>query len=117
MLAGALKSGVNHVMGIEFRATELRKHRDAARQQAIRAAKEKAVALAAELDAKVGKPQNIHEQTSGGWWGWSGTHWSQINPMLQNTVQIAPAGEPTDGNLAIGLISITATVNVTFALE
>src|SRR5262245_22053645 len=69
VLAGALRNGVNHVLGIDFRTTELRKHRDAARQQAIRAAKEKAVALAGELDAKVGKPTNIQEQTQSGWWG------------------------------------------------
>src|SRR5262245_6570593 len=117
VLAGVIKSGANHVMGIEFRTTELRKHRDAARQQAIRAAKEKAVALAQELDAKVGKPQTIHEQTSGGWWGWSGVHWSQVNPMFQNTIQTTSSGEPTEANLSVGLIGIRANVNVTFALE
>jgi uncharacterized protein YggE len=117
VLAGALKNGVNHVMGIEFRTTELRKHRDAARQQAIRAAKEKAVALAQELDAKVGKAQNINEHTSGGWWGWSGTNWSHSNAMIQNSMQSAPGGEPSEGNLAVGQISVNATVNVTFELE
>src|SRR5688572_23556891 len=71
VLAGVLRSGVNYVLGIEFRTNELRKHRDVARQQAIRAAKEKASALAGELDVKVGKAQNIQEQTGGGWWGWA----------------------------------------------
>lgn len=117
VLAGTLKSGANHVIGIEFRTTELRKHRDAARQQAIRAAKEKAVALAQELDAKVGKPQNINEQTSGGWWSWPGASLNMSNAMFQNTTQSPVTSESPDGNLAIGLISITATVHVTFALE
>lgn len=117
VLAGVIKNGANHVMGIEFRTTELRKHRDAARQQAIRAAKEKASALAQELDAKVGKPESIQEQTHGGWWGWSATNPSISNAMFQNTTQTAPSGESPDGNLAVGLISITATVNVTFALD
>jgi uncharacterized protein len=116
VLAGVLKNGANHVMGIDFRTTALRKHRDAARQQAIRAAKEKAVALAQELDAKIGKPQSIHEQTGGGWWGWSPS--SNFNAMAQNSMQVAPSGgEAPEGNLAVGLISVTATVNVTFALE
>jgi len=117
VLAGTLRSGVNYVMGIEFRTTELRKHRDAARQQAIRAAKEKAVALASELDAKVGKPVTIHEQTGGGWWGWSGSPWSHGNAMIQNTIQSQPGGDPGEGNLSVGQISVTATVNVTFQLE
>jgi len=117
VLAGVLKSGANHVLGIEFRTTELRKHRDAARQQAVRAAKEKAVALAMELDAKVGKAQTIQEQTAGGWWGWSAHNWTNTNPMLQNVSQTPSGGEAGDGNLAVGLISVTATVNVTFELE
>src|SRR5262245_30340343 len=87
VLAGALRSGVNYVLGIDFRTTELRKHRDAARQQAIRAAKEKAVALAAELDAKVGKPLTIQEQTHSGWWGTPYSSYSNFNAFAQNTVQ------------------------------
>jgi uncharacterized protein YggE len=119
VLAGALKQGVNYVLGIEFRTTALRKHRDAARQQAIRAAKEKAQALAGELDAKVGKATSIHEQTAGGSWGWSGANANYYaNAMAQNSVQVAPGGgESDEGNLAVGMISVTATVNVTFALE
>jgi uncharacterized protein len=118
VLAGVLRSGVNYVLGIDFRTTELRKHRDAARQQAIRAAKEKALALAKELDVKVGKAQTINEQTHGGWWGWSGRSSDPFaNAMVQNVSQSGPAGEAGEGNLAVGMISVTATVNVTFALE
>jgi uncharacterized protein YggE len=108
------------VLGVEFRTTELRKHRDAARQQAIRAAKEKAVALAKELDVSVGKAQSIQEQTSGGVWGWSGFshHWNYANAMSQNVMQSAPAAvDGGESNLAVGMINVTATVNVTFALD
>jgi uncharacterized protein YggE len=105
------------VLGIEFRTTELRKHRDAAREQATRAAKEKAVALAKELGVKVGKPQTIAEQTAGGFWNWSGSAWQNANAMMQNSIQQAAGGESADGNLAVGQISITATVSVTFRLE
>jgi uncharacterized protein YggE len=116
-LAGVLRNGANYVLGIDFRTTELRKHRDAARQQAIKAAKEKAVALAAELDAKVGKAQNIQEQTHSGWWG-AASSYSNFNAMAQNTIQVAPGGGgESEGNLSVGMISVTATVNVTFALE
>jgi uncharacterized protein YggE len=117
VLTGALKSGVNHVDGIEFRTTELRKHRDAARQQAIRAAKEKALALAKELDVEVGKAQSIREQTGGGYSSWGGGR--NYNAYAsQNTVQAAgPAGDGGEGNLAVGMISVLATVDVTFLLE
>lgn len=118
VLAGALKQGVNYVHGIEFRTTELRKHRDAAREQAVRAAKEKGMALAKELGAKVGRPQSIAEQTAGGFWGWTGSAWQNGNAMMQNSIQNAGGGgEVADGNLAVGQISVTATVSVTFLLE
>ena len=57
LLADALEAGVNYVHGIQFRTTELRKHRDEARALAIRAAKEKAEALAGELGQEVGDPK------------------------------------------------------------
>ena len=118
VLAGALRNGANYVLGIDFRTTELRKHRDAARQQAIRAAKEKAVALAGELETKVGKATNIQEQTQSGWWG-SASRYANYNAFAQNSVQVAPGGGAGEesSNLSVGMISVTATVNVTFALE
>ena len=113
VLAGVLKNGATHIMGIEFRTTELRQHRDAARQQAIRAAKEKAVALAQELEVKVGKPEAIQEQTVGGWWSWTCANANFSNAMFQES----RPGETPDGTLSVGLISISATVTVTFSLE
>lgn len=116
VLAGVLRSGVNYVDGVEFRTTELRKHRDSARQQAIRAAKEKATALSGELDLKLGKATSINERTGGGWLGWSGGQ--NYNAMMQNSIQAAGRAEdPGEGNLAVGMISVTAAVDVTFSLE
>jgi uncharacterized protein YggE len=115
ILAGVLRSGVNYVDGVEFRTTELRKHRDSARQQAIRAAKEKATALSSELDLKLGKATSINERTGGGTWGWGGGNY---NAMSQNTIQVAePPVGGDDGNLAVGMISVTAAVDVTFLLD
>jgi len=54
LLSRALLGGVNHVHGIQFRTTELRKHRDHAREMAIQAAKEKAALLAGKLGRQVG---------------------------------------------------------------
>jgi len=119
VLTGALKNGVNYVHGIDFRTTELRKHRDTARQMAIRAAREKADALASELGVKVGKVQSISENTWGGWWSWTGGSWRsrRYGGMYQNVVQNAGGGPSEDGSLSVGQISVSATVNVSFTLE
>ena len=116
VLTGVVRAGVNYVQGIEFRTTELRKHRDLARQKAIQAAKEKAQALAMELDVKVGKAQTISERTSVG-----SSRLGRSSPygsMSQNIMQVEGRGaEPTEGNLAVGMISVSATIDVVFTLE
>ena len=65
LLSDVLQAGATHVHDIEFHTTELRRHRDAAREMAIKAAREKAEALARQLGQQVGVPHNITE--SGGW--------------------------------------------------
>jgi uncharacterized protein YggE len=118
LFADALEAGVNYVHGIQFRTTELREHRDEARALAIRAAKEKAEALAGELGQAVGDPKMIQEVQSGWWSGynsWWGSRWG--NGMSQNVIQEMGAGALTgDGSLAPGQINITARVSVTFQL-
>src|SRR4030095_3981219 len=75
LLTGLLTNGVNNVHGIEFRTSQLRKHRDTARAMAVRAAKEKADALASELGVKCGKVYSIDANDAGGWWSPSGSYW------------------------------------------
>ena len=119
LLTDVLDAGANYVHGIQFRTTELRKHKDEARALAIKAAREKAVALAQELDQKVGKPYAIREDQEGwgsgynSWWGSAGGL-----GMTQNVVQNAGnAGMEMDGALAPGQIGVTARVTVSFELE
>jgi len=119
ILTGLLTNGVNNVHGIDFRTSELRKHRDAARAMAVRAAKEKADALASELGVKRGKVYSINANEWGGWWS-SGSYWgSRESGMFQNAVQnigSAPA-ESDESALSIGQISVSASVNVSFLIE
>jgi uncharacterized protein YggE len=117
LVATALKNGANRIHGFEFKTTELRKHRDEARKRAIRAAKEKAEALAAELGAKAGKPRSIGEGYSGGgsyrsWWGWGGNY--QANAQV--AVQGDGGGEGGE-TMPLGQIAVRAQVSVTFDLE
>jgi len=120
ILTGLLTNGVNTVHGIEFRTSQLRKHRDAARAMAIRAAKEKAEAMAAELGVKCGKVYSITANDWGGWWSSSGSYWGGWSGggMVQNVVQNAGgASEAMDDTLSVGQISVSATVNVSFLIE
>lgn len=64
LLSAVLESGVNYVHGIDFRTTELRKHRDQARDLALQAASEKAQAMATKLDQTIGEPLAVVELTS-----------------------------------------------------
>ena len=110
VLTGLLENGVNQLSGIEFSTSSLRKHRDEARAMAIRAAREKADALAAELGVKRGKAYNITSIEGGGW--------SSARGMMQNVNAGASGGSAgTGGTLAVGQISVTATVNVSFLIE
>ena len=119
VLAGLLDNGVQYIHGIEFRTSQLRKHRDAARALAVQAAKDKADALTAGLGARRGAVQQVSESYSGGWWR-SGSAWGGggRGQMMQNTVQNLGGGEGGDGaTLSVGQISVSASVDVTFAIE
>lgn len=117
VLSAALESGANYVQNISFRSSELRKHRDKARAMAIRAAKEKAVALASELGMKVGKPITISEQGS----GYFGSYRSGGNSIYNNAQNVeaaqGPEAEVVQGTFSPGQISIDASVSVVFDLE
>jgi uncharacterized protein YggE len=120
LLSRTLESGANYVHGIDFRTTELRKHRDRARSMAIRAAREKAEALAEQLEQQIGRPYDIREMHSG-WWPGYGAHWWGSRwggAMSQNVMQSYGGAAPSEGTtLAPGQITITAAVTVSFELR
>jgi uncharacterized protein YggE len=108
VLSEALVAGVTTVSNIVFSHSEDRKHRDKAREMAVRAAREKAEAIAAAMGQRVGRPVTISE-TPPTW----------INPMAQANVfnDGASAGAPDAGEtLAPGMVEIDARINVTFTL-
>ncbi len=107
----ALLSGANLMYGIDYRTTELRKHRDAARAAAVRAAREKAEALLGVLGCKAGKPVTV---TEGGF----GYYGYGRNVMTQNAM-LSVEGEAVSGDLDMdtvpaGQIGIRANVSVVF---
>lgn len=113
--------GVNQVENIEFRNTDMRKHRDKARELAVIAAREKADALTSQLGVKRGRAMRISESSGWNWGGWTGRYRNDGQMMQQNVIQAAPRsegrGEGGEGDLSVGQISITATISVDFQLE
>lgn len=81
LLSSVLTAGANYVHGIDFRTTDLRKHRDAARAMALTAAREKAEAMAATLNVSLGAPVTIHEGHSG-WWSPYSSWWGTRGGMM-----------------------------------
>ncbi len=118
LLTAVLDAGANYVHGVQFRTTDLRKYRDQARSLAMKAAKEKAAALAGELGQTIGKPHSIQEDQSG-WWSAYNSWWAGSGAsMTQNVIQ--SSGQPPadlEGSLAPGEISVTAKVTVSFEME
>lgn len=111
LLSDVIKAGVNKVEGIDFRTTQIRQHKDRARQMAIKAAQEKAIALTKEIGQTIGKAYSITEEGTrdGG---------SSSNSFTANTSS-SVSGDYSDaeGTIAIGQITVTARVTVSFELK
>lgn len=108
--ADAVTAGATGVQGARLRTSHLRKYRDQARSQAIRAAKEKAVALAGELGAKVGRPYSITENE---YYGGS----QMFNSAVYQRSASAGGSDSGESTFAPGTISVNAHVSVSFMLE
>lgn len=118
LIEAALKNGANSLMGIDYRTTELRKHRDHARKMAIKAAKEKGTELAGELDCKLGPPRTISEGGGGYYSGYGGARWGgrQGYVMAQNSFQVAGGDGEGGETTPLGHVGVRAHVTVVFDL-
>jgi len=121
LLSSVLLAGVNHIYDIEFSTSELRKHRDAARALAVKAALEKANDLAAAAGLKVvGTPVAVSAYGYGGGASYGRLHRGGYGQMSQNVLQNAgPGGDGigADGTVALGTIRVTASVSMSFQLQ
>jgi hypothetical protein len=122
LISKMLEAGVNHVNGVEFQTTQFKRHRESARELALKAAKEKAEKMAAVLGGTIGRPLTINETYNGGssyyssWSGWGyGRNWGG---MSQNVIQDTRGSGGEDlQSMALGKVSIRAAVSVTFELK
>ncbi|MEO1410639.1 MAG: SIMPL domain-containing protein [Bacteroidota bacterium] len=113
ILTKLLILGINQVHHIEYRSTQMQKHRRQVRLMAIEAAKEKARFYSDTLGLALGKIVNANEFVS--------TPTPAFDPrnyanMVQNLVAEGVAAGDGAG-LSAGLISVKATVNLTYALQ
>ena len=107
LLADVLKTGITRLSNLEFRDSQIRKHRDEARRMAIRAAQEKAKLLAGEIGQSIGPAYSITEDSN-----------LPVNGRItQNATTYSGSSEDTESATAPGSLSITAQVTVRFRLQ
>ena len=120
-IIAALRAGANEVQDVQFYTSELRKYRDEARALAMKAAGEKAAALAGAAGAQAGCVLTVSENTWSQYYGsWRGgretTMWAQN--VIQNA---APAQGSTaqgdDSPISLGQIAVRAEVNASYSLQ
>ena len=112
LLSELLAGDVTRVNTVSFRSSQMRKHRDQARDMAMRAAREKAAALAGAVGQKIGRAYSIEEDAP-----------PPRSYMAQNVSSNAvgygdsDSSSASEGTLALGRIKISARVTVRFELE
>lgn len=106
MLADILRAGITRLSNLEFRNSQLRKHRDEARRMAMRAAKEKATLLAGEIGQSIGPAYSISETTRD----------YEPRPMQNVSADVGRVSE-SESALAPGTLSVNAQVTIRFRLN
>jgi uncharacterized protein len=120
LVQAGLKAGANKIDDVNFSTSELRKYRDQARAMAVQAASEKAHDLAKAGNFRImDKPLHVSTSSSniyGSVYGRGrGTYGYYMN---QNAVQNVAGGEgDTQDSVALGKISVTASVEMVFQIE
>jgi uncharacterized protein len=118
LLSDVVRAGISDVSDVTFRASKMRNFMDQARALAIRAAREKAQALAGEIGQRIGKATNITEVGL----SVSSAYDQDTDQPASNYSNTASAEigrniADNQGTIAPGMISITARVKVSFELE
>lgn len=109
LLGEIVKAGITRVKDVELRTTRIRQHKDKARAMAVKAAQEKATAMATEIGQTIGKAVVITEHGEGGF---------TAGAMIRNATTTVQ-GDLTDSDslFAPGLITVKATITASFELK
>jgi len=106
-MTSSLRAGVNRVDGINFFVADPKKYREEARLQAVRVAREKAKAMAAELGQTIGKPWEVIEQSDFDAQDMTANFGMRYKMPMQEAQSTVAGGE----------VTIRALVRVSFQLE
>jgi uncharacterized protein YggE len=111
LLSELLDYGVWRINSISFQTSQMRKYRDQARALAMKAAQEKAAALAAAVGQKIGKAITIEEDVP------SRSGYPPPNYSANSVSIDRDNSTSSEGTLALGLIKVSARVTVKFELQ
>jgi uncharacterized protein len=109
LLESLIKAGGNRIDSVQYQVSDLRKYRDQARDLAVKAAREKAEALAKALGQEIGKANSIEEIPETAY---------QYQYMANNSIEgyDRTAFKTSGPSTAPGQNSISASVTVSFDL-
>jgi uncharacterized protein YggE len=109
LLGEIVKAGITRVNDVELRTTQIRQHKDKARAMAVKAAQEKATAMASEIGQTIGKAVVITEHSEGGF---------SRPPSVSNAMTTMQGNlTDTDSLFAPGLITVKASITASFELK
>jgi uncharacterized protein YggE len=111
LLESLIRAGGNRIDSIGYETSDLRKYRDQARDMAVKAALEKAGALAKALGQDIGRAQSIEDVMESGY---------QSTRQIQNALLANVRSENVSmeaPSIAVGQKSISASVMVSFELN
>jgi hypothetical protein len=108
LLQGLIAAGGNRIDSVEYETSDLRKYRDQARELAVKAAREKAQAMAHALGQEIGKAQSIEEAADSRSYG--------ANNYLNNSIEEGGYTRKSPSTSA-GQARISASVTVSFELN
>jgi len=119
VIIAALKAGANELQDVQFYTSELRKYRDQARNLAMKAASEKAQAMAIAGGASAGCLLSANENTWSHYYGsWRGgrsmTLWTQNAVQNSSQAEVAPVD---DSPISLGQIAVEAQVSASYSLK
>lgn len=109
LMESLVDAGINRIANVEFRSSRIEQYKSDARKQAMLEAKKKAEDYVSVLGQKVGKALNISDNTQ--------VYYPQ--PMYEMKAMAMGGGDAAAPRetLAIGEITVTANVNVSFILD
>lgn len=108
LLEALIKAGGNRIDSVSYETSDLRKYRDQARELAVKAAREKAEALAKALGQEIGKAQSIVEDQG---------NLDFSNLLSNNSASYGFVSKSHAPSIAVGQTTISASVTVSFDLN